>query len=108
MITKLKNKVELILNEKDFVSHANVAYSNIDKNEICVLKNKIDCLGSTLSQCAFDHKRLESLFQKKQVPYIHTHTPWHTHTRHTHKYANVSHCSHCNCKGHLTKFVLIN
>ena len=35
---------------------------SFDKNEICALKNKVDCLGSTLSYCFFDYKRLESLF----------------------------------------------
>ena len=42
-------------------------YAIIDKNEIHVLKYRIDCLSSTLSNCAFNHSKLKTLFQKKQV-----------------------------------------
>jgi len=100
----LKNKVEFNSKENTFVPHANITSSNIDKIEICILKSKIDCLGSTLNQCTFDHKRLKFLFQKKQVSDIHAHTLRHAHTHHTHMYANVYHCSHCDRKGQLAKF----
>ena len=47
--------------------------SSIIKNKINNLKKSVDCLGSTLSYCALNHTRLESMFRKKQVPpYMHT------------------------------------
>jgi len=83
----LKNKIDLIskdlencLNENkslkinidSHVCHASVASpslpiactssSRID-NDICLLKKSVDCLGSTLSQCALNHSRLESMFR---------------------------------------------
>ena len=71
----------------------------------------MDCLGSTLSHCVLSHTRLESLFQKKQVPSMHAHKPQHTHTSHVHThntmYAHVYICTHCGRKGHLAKFTLI-
>ena len=73
----------------------------------------MDCLSSTLSSCAFNHSRLESLFSKKQTPHVHAHHPHHayayvarhdhTHT-HTHKHTKVYKCTHCGRKGHLAKF----
>ena len=58
--------------KNDFKSH-HALHATIDNSEIKFLKNKINCLSSTLSSCAFNHKRLESLFQKKQVPHMHAH-----------------------------------
>jgi len=73
-----------------------------------MLKKNVDCLGSTLSQCVVSHTRLESLFQKKQVPSMHAHSPRHTHVTHGHHhhtlYAHVYTCTHCGRKGHLTRF----
>ena len=43
------------------------------ENDICTLKKSVDCLGSILSQCAMNHKKLESMFHKKQAPYIQAH-----------------------------------
>ena len=43
--------------------------SNI-KNDICMLKKSVDYLGSTLSQCAMNHTRLESMFRKKHAPHM--------------------------------------
>ena len=70
----------------------------------------MDCLSSTLSSCAFNHSRLESLFSKKQTPHIHAqhhhayaYVARHDHT-HTHKHIKVYKCTHCGCKGHLAKF----
>ena len=67
----------------------------------------MDCLGSTLSQCAKSHTRMESLFRKKQVPIMHAHPSRHTHAPHGHHhtlYAHVYTCTHCGRKGHLAKF----
>ena len=68
----------------------------------------MNCLGSTLSHCAKNHTRLESLFRKKQVPSLHAHHPRHTHAPHGHihhtLYAHVYTCTHCGRKGHLAKF----
>mgnify|MGYP000872325104 CR=1 FL=1 len=99
-----KNASTSLFKEIFFVSHASIVLSPIIENEICVLKKNIECLSSTLSQCVFDHKRIESLFQRKQDPPIHAHTSRHAHTYHTQKYANMYHCSHCGRKGHLAKF----
>ena len=41
--------------------------SFIIENDINNLKKSVDCLGSTLSHCALNHSRLESMFRKKQV-----------------------------------------
>ena len=69
--------------------HANndpyhVFHATIDKNEIYVLKNRIDCLSSTLSNCIFNHSKLETLFQKKQAPHVHAHNPQYTYARYAH------------------------
>ena len=74
-----------------------------------MLKKKVDCLGSTMSQCAMNHSRLESLVRKKQVPtFMHAHPSRHTHAphghTHHHMYAHVYTCTHCGRKGHLAKF----
>ena len=66
--TSLKRKI--ISKEKENVSKRNKIVDHafhattIDKNEVKFLKNKIDCLSSNLSKCAFKHSRLETLFQK--------------------------------------------
>ena len=71
----------------------------------------MDCLSSTLSSCAFNHSRLESMFSKKQTPHIHAHHPHHAYAyiarhdlTHTHKHPKVYKCTHCGRKGHLAKF----
>ena len=83
----------------------------IDKNEIKFLKNRIDCLSSTLNNCAFNHKRLETLFSKKQVSHVHAHHPQHAYAHfarhdhtHTHMHPRVYKCTHCGRKGYLAKF----
>jgi len=101
----LKNKINLVEKEKEIVLEENNSlkrkfvskekeniskkkkivdshafHATIDKNEIHVLKNRIDCLSSTLSNCASNHSKLETLFQKKQAPHVHAHNPWHTYT----------------------------
>ena len=85
----LKNDIDSITRELDLVliknkslqkeidvCHANVAScsstpiacstlsSNIE-NDILVLKKSVDSLGSTLSHCAMNHTRLETLVRKK-------------------------------------------
>ena len=71
----------------------------------------MNCLSSTLSKCAFNHSRLESLFSKKQTPHVHAHHTHHAYAyvaRHdhtpTHKHPKVYTCTHCGRKGHLAKF----
>jgi len=85
----LKNKIALISKKLDLVSKENAtlkndlsshvchnfsASSSIDKHVACstsssiiesdiyTLKKSVDCLGFTLSQCAMNHTRLESMF----------------------------------------------
>ena len=115
--TSLKRK--FFDNEKENVSKKNkkivsqshhALHATIDNSEINVLKNRINCLSSTLSSCAFNHKRLESLFSKKQTPHVHAHhhhayayVARHDHT-HTHKHPKVYKCTHCGRKVHLAKF----
>ena len=69
----LKEK-EKISKKKNSSSYAHVSSSKIN-DDICILKKSIDCLGSTLSQCAFKHNKLELIFHKKHVPHVHTHQP---------------------------------
>ena len=93
----MKNDIDAITKELDLVliknkslqkeidvCHASVAScsstpiacstlsSSIEK-DIIVLKKSVDSLGSTLSHCAMNHTRLESLIRKKQVPTMHAH-----------------------------------
>ena len=102
------------------VCHVPIASSSINKHvacstlsssikdDICVLKKSKDYLGSTLSQCASNYKRLESTFHKKHAPNLHAHPSWHTHAHHTYTYdfmyARVYTCTHCGRIGHLVKF----
>jgi len=71
----LKRKIVLKENEniskkkKIIDSHAHVSSFKIN-NDICIMKKNIDCLGSTLSQCAFNHSKLESMFCKKQISHV--------------------------------------
>ena len=105
---KEKEKEKVSKKKRNF-EHALHATTSIDQNEVKFLKKKIDCLSSTLSSCAFNHSRLESLFSKKQTPHIHAHhhayayVARHDHT-HTHKHLKVYKCTHCGRKGHLAKF----
>ena len=105
--THLHDSIVLPSNDKNLVSHASSSSLSI-KNNICILKKNVDCLGSTLSQCAMNHKRLESMFRKKHTPHMHAHPPWHTHAHHTHTrdsmYTSVYTSTHCGRKGHLAKF----
>jgi len=82
--------------------------SSIIENDISMLKKSVDCLGSTLSECAMNHTRLESMFRKKHTPPMHAHHTQHTQAPHiqTHNtmYAHVYTCTHCRRKGRLAKF----
>ena len=101
-----KEKVNVSKKNK-IVDHA---FHATTKNEVKFLKNKIDCLSSTLSKCAFNHSRLETLFSKKQTPYIHAHHHPHAYAHfarhdhtHTHMHSRVHKCTHYGRKGHLVK-----
>jgi len=65
-------------------------------------------LGSTLSQYAMNHTRLESMFRKIHTPHIQEHPSQHTHASHVHihdtMYAHVYTCTRCGRKGRLAKF----
>ena len=85
-----KEKVN-VSKKKKTLDHALHATTN-DKNEVKFLKNKIDSLSSTLSKCAFNHSRLESLFSKKQTPHIHAQHPHHAYAhfaRHDHTHTHM-------------------
>jgi len=108
----LNRKEKISKKKKNFVSHAHV-YSFKIENDIFIVKKKIDCLSSTLSQCTFNHNKLESMFCEKYVPYVHAHHPWrtpHVHHDHTHSYmyARVYTCTHCGRKDILQNFALID
>ena len=113
----IRNLIYILLSIKDFVakkkkkndSSSHHAF-HATTNEIKNLKNKMNNLSSTLNSCAFNHSKLESLFQKKQVPHAHAHTH-HAHAygahhdhNHTHMHTKVYKCTHCDRKGHLAKF----
>ena len=91
----------------NLISHVSSSKIDID---ICIVKKKFDCSGSTFSQCAFKHNKLESMFRKKQVPHMHAdptrHTSHahHTHTQTTLMYYKVYTCTHYGGRGHLAKF----
>ena len=64
-----------------------------------------------MNNCAFNHNRLETLFQKKQAPHVHAHHPRHTYAHfahhdhtHSHVHRRVYKCTHCSRKGHLARF----
>ena len=104
-----KEKVNVSKKKKKNDSH-HALHATINQHEIKNLKNKINCLSSTLSKCAFNHSRLESLFSKKQTPHVHAHHPHHAYAHfarhdhtHTHMHRRVYVCTHCGCKGHLAK-----
>ena len=59
-----KEKENISKKKKIVDSHTHVSSSKIN-NDIYIMKKNIDCLGSTLSQCAFKHNKLESMFRKK-------------------------------------------
>jgi len=80
----LKEKENMSKKKEIVDSHScDALHATIDKNEIRVLKNRINYLSLTLSNYAFNHSRLKSLLQKKQALYVHAHNPQHTyHTMH--------------------------
>ena len=68
-----KEKENISKKKKTVDSHndpCHALHATIDKNDIQVLKNRINCLSSTLSNCVFNHSRLETLFQKKQALHV--------------------------------------
>ena len=83
-----KNNISLKNDIDSHVCHASVAShssspiactssSRID-NDTCLLKKSVDCLGSTLSHCAMNHTRLESMSRKKHSIYACTQTTTYT------------------------------
>ena len=76
--------------------HVGCSTSSSIESDICALKKSVNCLGSTLSQFAINHTRLESMFRTKQVPPMHAHKPRYTHGPHVHThntmYAHVYTC----------------
>ena len=82
----LKEKENISKKNKDFVFH--VSSSKID-NDICIMKKNIYYLGSTLSQCAFNHNILESMFRKKQISHAHAQTLRHSYALHAHSHTII-------------------
>ena len=88
----LNNKIIILTKEKDLFStltstpkdfdtyktSCKAKFSLIDKNEIFMLKNKINSLGKVLKKCEFDKTRLEAMFPKnitqRNKLMLHTHT----------------------------------
>ena len=106
IVEKEKENFSKKTKKNDSISHHAL---HATTNEIKVLKNKINSLSSTLSSCAFNHTRLESLFSKKQTPHAYAHHHAYAHFAHydhthTHMHARVYKCTHCGRKGHLAKF----
>ena len=54
-----------------------------------IKSSQVDCLGSTLSQCAIDHKKLESMFRNKHASHVHAHHTRHTHAHHAHTHDSM-------------------
>ena len=97
-ISKKKNIVD---SHSCHVSYVNNVASSFYKNEIHALKKKIDCLSSNLSNYAFNHNRLESMFRKKQIPHMHAHPTRHTphvHHDHTHSHMHARTHSHMHAR----------
>ena len=71
--------IALSPNDTNCVSHACSTSSSSIDNDICILKKSVDCLASTLNQCAMNHTMLEFKFRKKHTPHLHAHPSRHTH-----------------------------
>jgi hypothetical protein len=74
------------------------SFDSVFDEEFNVVKNRIECLNSTLIDCVHNHKNLENMCAKKQAS-SHKKT-----THHAHMYAKVHKCTVCGRKGHLAKF----
>jgi len=60
-----KEKENVSKKKRIFDSHSyHDLHATINKNEIQVLKNRINCLSSTLSNYAFNHSKLKPCFKK--------------------------------------------
>jgi len=105
--------------QEDLNSHLSSCSSKsvnvpINREEINDMKNIMNDLSSTLSKCAFDNAKLESMFRKKPTLSSHTshishashahHVHHNNHTHHAFMYANVYNCTFCGRKGHISKF----
>ena len=58
-------------------------FSLIDKNEISILKYKINSLGDVLKKYEFDKTKLEAMFSKKYTPKKYVYTTHAHHITHT-------------------------
>ena len=79
--------------QKNFDAHkisCKAKFSIIDKNEISILKNKINSLSNVLKVCEFDKVRLEAMFFKRQTQ-IKSHT---SHVSHAHTQHHAHHATH--------------
>ena len=112
----LKEKENISQKKRIVDSHScHALHATIDKNEIQFLKNRINCLSSTLSNYAFNHSKLETLFQKKQALHVHAHNPRHTYAHfahhdhtHSHMYVECTNVHIVAAKAILQDFVLID
>ena len=108
LVQKEKISIPIFKVKKNFISIACFTSSSTIDKDIHSLKKSVNCLDSTLSQSATDHKRLEFMFREKYVSYMHAHPSRHTHAHHSHTHdfihANMYTCTHYKCKGHLIKF----
>ena len=62
--------------QKDFDAYkisCKAKFSQIGKDKISMLKNKINSVGEVLKKCEFDKSRLEAMFPKKHIPKKQTH-----------------------------------
>ena len=139
----LKNQLALVTKEKDDLSSNLVIIQNefdaykisckgktpiIDNKEISSLKSQMSDFEKVLKDCAFNTKKLEEKFSKKntshdkvshaKIPHAHTSNntshakSFHAHNAnahksHTHyafKYGRVYRCTYCGKNGHLAKF----
>ena len=79
---------------------AKIKFSQIDKNEISMLKKKLNSLGEVLKKCEFDKSRLEAMFPKKHIlkkqshaTHTHVHKSQHSHSYHA-KHPKHGHTPH--------------
>ena len=72
----LQNKIDAHVCHVRVVSHTSpiaCSTSSLIENDINLIKKKMDCLGSTMSQCAMNHTRLDPWFERNKFHlYMHT------------------------------------
>ena len=93
-LTKEKDELfsTLTSTQKDFDAYK-ISYKGkfllVDKDEIFMLKNKINTFREVLKKCEFDKSRLEAMFLKKHISkkqshatHTHAHKSQHVHSHH--------------------------